>query len=137
VESQSPKGYQASRSLDEANEMSMNTAVQTAVFVEHNVVPFRLSVLPRHLALLEKWLSAGRCMGLCDASLYQPGEGGPKSPYVLVWVRENADPAYMVTPEGTRWVVTDYLRQRMLARVRTFDEALHLIRPVLPMTAAA
>ena len=117
--------------------MSASTAIDTTAFVSANVVPFRLSVLPRHLALLEKWLALGRCMGLCDASLYQPSEVGPKSPYVLVWVRENADPAYMVAPEGTRWVVTDHLRQRMLARLRTFDEALNFIRPVLPMTAAA
>jgi hypothetical protein len=126
-----------SRSLDEAAGMSTSAATKPSVYVGDNVVPFRLSVLPRHVALLQKWLRAGRCMGLCDASLYPPGEDGPKTSYVLVWVRENADPAYMVAPEGSRWVVTDHLRQHTLTRVRTFEEALHFIRPVLPMTAAA
>ncbi|MBV9538636.1 MAG: hypothetical protein JOY70_06855 [Acidisphaera sp.] len=117
--------------------MSTRTAQRFSTPLADNVVPFRLSVLPRHRVLLQKWLSAGRCMGLCDASLYGPSADGPKTSYVLVWVRENADPAYMVFPEGARWVVTDHLRQHHLARVRTFEEALHFIRPVLPMTQAA
>jgi hypothetical protein len=76
-------------------------------------------------------------MGLCDASLCQPGSEGAKSPYVLVWVRENADPAYMISAEGSRWAVTDHLRQNTLIRVQTFEEALYFIRPVLPVNAAA
>jgi hypothetical protein len=102
-----------------------------------NVVPFRVNVLPRHLSLLQKWLAAGRRMGLCDASLCRASEYGPRHPYVLVWVRENADPAYMVFSEGRRWVVTDHLRQNELTRVGSFEEALHFIRPVLQVTAAA
>lgn len=117
--------------------MQASTAIKLSLDTYDNVVPFRLSVLPRHLALLEQWLSAGRCMGLCDASLYEPGSEGPKTHYVLVWVRENADPAYMVVPDGARWCVTDYLRERTLARVRTFEEALQFIRPVLPAPVAA
>lgn len=102
-----------------------------------NVVDFHMRVLPRHVALLNKWLQAGRCMGLCDASAYPADEEGPATEYVLVWVRENADPAYMVAPDRMRWVITDYLRQQTLARVRSFEEALNFIRPVLPTHAAA
>jgi hypothetical protein len=76
-------------------------------------------------------------MGLCDASLCQPGPEGANTPFILVWVRENADPAYMISVQGTRWAVTDHLRQNTLVRVPTFEEALNFIRPVLPLNAAA
>lgn len=102
-----------------------------------NVVIFRLSVLPRHVGYLGKWLQAGKCMGLSDASVYPPEKDGPQTDFVLVWVRENSDPAYLICPEGQRWVVTDYVRSQVLFRVRTFEEALNFIRPVLPLTAAA
>jgi hypothetical protein len=102
-----------------------------------NVVGFRLSILPRHVVLLHKWLKAGRQMGLSDGSVYPPEDGGPSTEFVLIWVRENADPAYMIAPEGTQWIVTDYVRNRRLARTRGFEEALNAIRPVLPVDAAA
>ena len=117
--------------------MALSKAQTKRVVRTGNVVEFRLSILPRHLTLLAKWLRAGRCMGLCDASLCQPGPEGEKAPYILVWVRENADPAYMISVQGMRWAVTDHLRQNTLVRVSTFEEALHFIRPVLPLNAAA
>ena len=119
--------------------MATKTALRVPEEVRSgNVVEFRLSLLPRHGALLNRWLEAGRRMGLCDASVYPPEPtDGPTTDYVLVWVRENSEPAYMVTPEGMRWVVTDCVRHRVLARVRSFGEALHLIRPVLDDPATA
>jgi hypothetical protein len=98
-----------------------------------NVVDLRMRVLPRHLETMDRWLEAGRAMGLCDAAPFYPDDQDPgASEYVLVWVRENADPAYKVAPEGMHWTLTDTIRNQMLARVRTFEEALTLIRPVLP-----
>jgi hypothetical protein len=101
------------------------------------IVPLRQRIMPHHRTLLAKWLEAGRRMGLCDASAFSPVRGETQSDYVLIWVRENADPAYMVTPEGMLWVVTDCLRQHTLARLGTFEAALHFIRPVLPRSVAA
>ena len=107
-----------------------------------NVVPMHQRIMPRHTALLARWLDAGRRMGLCDASAFQPerprlaGEG-PRHDYVLVWVRENIDPAYMVVPEGAHWVVVDAVRQQTLARLSSFTAALNFIRPVLPLEVAA
>lgn len=88
-------------------------------------------------ALLARWVAAGLPMGLCDAHAYMPRgrERGPD--YVLVWVRENPDPAYMIQPAGHVWVVTDLVRDRVLDRKPSFAEALNFIRPVLPLDAAA
>lgn len=102
-----------------------------------NVLLLRQRIMPQHRMLLAKWLEAGRCMGLCDAWAYVPVRGETHTDYVLVWVRENADPAYMVAPEGMHWVVTDCVRQHTLARPGTFEAALQLIRPVLRRSAAA
>ena len=107
------------------------------VALTDNVVTLHARILPRHQALLTRWVDAGRRMGLCDASAFRPsGDAGPGE-YVLVWVRENIDPAYMILPEGRMWVVVDAVRQQHLARVTSFDAALHAIRPVLPADLAA
>ena len=106
-----------------------------------NVIELQMRVLPRHVAVLTQWLRAGRCMGLCDASAFQPGRGSgsgePSTDYVLIWVRENPDPAYMVTPSGSYWTVSDCVRQVVLGRLRSFQEALNFIRPVLDISQAA
>lgn len=107
-----------------------------------NVIPIRQRIMPRHAEVLARWLEAGRRMGLCDASAFSPervgfGSEGPRQDYVLVWVRENIDPAYMVMAEGLQWVVVDAVRQLTMARLPTFEAALDFIRPVLPAEAAA
>ncbi len=102
-----------------------------------NVVMLRQRLLPHHRAVLARWLEAGRCMGLCDASVCvaRPGQVDPD--YVLVWVRENPDPAYMITPEGMDWRVSDCIRNSVLAHHTSFEAALHCIRPVLKLHEAA
>lgn len=105
-----------------------------------NVVPLRQRIMPSHTALLARWVEAGRRMGICDASMFVPhGEtvGFDQANYVLVWVRENIDPAYMIVPEGNGWMVVDAVRQQNLVRVRSFAAALNFVRPVLPFEAAA
>ena len=107
-----------------------------------NVIDLQLRVLPQHIEVLTRWLQAGRSMGLCDASAVQSRRGPPTdvepgTDYVIVWVRENPDPAYMITPGGTSWTVSDCVRQRVLGRLRTFVEALEFIRPVLGASQAA
>lgn len=107
-----------------------------------NVIAFHMRVLPRHVAVLTRWLQAGRSMGLCDASAFQSRRGDvagiePNTDYILVWVRENADPAYMVTPAGSHWTVSDCVRQQVLGRLRSFEDALNFIRPVLGISKAA
>jgi hypothetical protein len=97
-----------------------------------NVIDLKMRVLDRHMETLTRWLDAGRAMGLCDAASYGPDKTeGAGTDYVLIWVRENPNPAYMVAPEGMHWTITDCIRSQMLARVRSFEEALTLIRPVL------
>ncbi|GAN87015.1 hypothetical protein Gain_0039_101 [Komagataeibacter intermedius TF2] len=71
-------------------------------------------------------------MGLCDADITNRDENDEiDMDHVLVWVRENANPAYMVRPEGMGWVLIDQIRERPLATYRSFEAALHAIRPVL------
>jgi hypothetical protein len=100
-------------------------------------VVLRQRLLTQHQELLSRWLEAGRCMGLCDASAYRAAPGRPEPDYVLVWVRENADPAYMITPEAMRWRVTDCIRGELLASHASLEAALHYIRPVLKVHQAA
>ena len=102
-----------------------------------NVVVLHPRITPRQTALLARWLEAGRRMGLCDASAFFPDRGERQRDYVLVWVRENPDPAYMIRFEAGNWVVTDAVRERELTRLSSFAAALHFIRPVLPLEAAA
>ena len=106
------------------------------------MIDLQTRVLPRHVAVLMRWLEAGRCMGLCDASAIQSRRNRldgiePGTDYVLVWVRENPDPAYMIMPGGTYWTVSDCVRQKVLGKLNTFDEALYFIRPVLPVLRPA
>ena len=102
-----------------------------------NIVVLRQRLLPHHREVLSRWLEAGRCMGLCDASACLPRPGRIEPDYVLVWVRENPDPAYMIAPEGMYWRVTDCIRSETLARHASFEAALHHIRPVLKLHEAA
>jgi hypothetical protein len=101
-----------------------------------NVIPLRQRVTARHNALLARWLAAGERMGLCDAQAFRQ-DAPRQGDYVLVWVRENPSPAYMVEPVGMRWVVTDLLRDQELARLSSFAVALNFIRPVLSVEIAA
>ncbi|NHN85931.1 hypothetical protein GOB93_14955 [Acetobacter musti] len=99
-----------------------------------NVVPFRMSVLQRHREHLARWLNAGLCMGLCDADVCVDDEAGYcNAEQILIWVRESADPAYIIRPMGSRWVVVDALRSNILSQQASFELALHFIRPVLPL----
>jgi len=100
-----------------------------------NVIPLRMSVLQRHREYLMRWLDAGARMGLCDADVCRDENGMAEQ--ILVWVRENADPAYRVRPEGMRWVLTDHLRDHRLGTFEDFESALQAIRPVLPVGAIA
>jgi hypothetical protein len=102
-----------------------------------NVVVLRQRILANHHEVLARWLEAGRCMGLCDASVFLASAGRCDPDYVLVWVRENPDPAYMITSEGMRWRVTDCIRGEALDSHTSFEAALHYIRPVLNLHAAA
>ena len=111
----------------------------SAAFQESsNVVSLRLCFLPRHREYLMRWLQAGASMGLCDADVSPRAAGDRDSvmlEHVLVWVRENADPAYMIRPEGMRWLVIDHVRNHKLGSFPSFEAALHCIRPVLTMDA--
>ncbi|NVN10034.1 MULTISPECIES: hypothetical protein [Nguyenibacter] len=99
-----------------------------------NVVPLRASFLPRHREYLMRWLEAGSCMGLCDIDVSSRSENGAIE-HVLIWVRENADPAYLLRPEGMKWVLIDNLRDHRLGAYQRFEAALYAIRPVLPCGA--
>ena len=79
-------------------------------------------------------------MGLCDADVTPRVNSQEESvmlEHVMVWVRENADPAYMVRPEGMRWLVIDHVRSHKLGSFSSFEAALHCIRPVLSAGAIA
>jgi hypothetical protein len=102
-----------------------------------NVVVLHPRLARRDLALLARWLESGRRMGLCDASAFPAERGTGGHEYVLVWVRENPDPAYMIRAEGRAWVVRDAVRAHDLARLPSFAAALHFIRPVLSLEVAA
>ncbi|MFT8817431.1 MAG: hypothetical protein ABF826_05335, partial [Komagataeibacter saccharivorans] len=101
-------------------------------YSDAKVVSLRQGFLPRHREYLMRWLQAGACMGLCDADVANRNEHDePDIEHVLVWVRENANPAYMVRPEGMGWALIDQIRDHHLATYRSFEAALHAIRPVL------
>jgi hypothetical protein len=102
-----------------------------------NVTALRQRIMPYHTGLLARWLDAGRRMGLCDAAAFTPRPGEPPGDYVLVWVRENPDPAYKISPEAMQWVVTDCVRNTILSRQRSFAAALNFVRPVLSLEVAA
>lgn len=101
------------------------------------VIPLRQRILQRHREYLMRWLKAGEAMGLLDAAVdtlssspvsYEVAE------QVLIWVRENAEPAYIVRPEGRGWVLIDHLCDREIGRYVSFAAALRTIRPVLPIS---
>ncbi len=98
-----------------------------------NIVPLQIRFLPRHREYLLRWLGAGAAMGLCDVDVTPrtPTDSAVHLEHVLVWVRECADPAYMIRPEGMRWLVVDHLRNHKLGSFSSFEAALHYIRPVL------
>jgi hypothetical protein len=97
-----------------------------------NVVPIRLKLLPRHREHLRRWLKAGSRMGLLDA-----GFEGDDGQDVLIWVRESAEPAYLVRAERMNWVVLDGAGTHRLGAFRAFEAALHCIRPVLSQAVLA
>ncbi|MCQ0041173.1 MULTISPECIES: hypothetical protein [Acetobacteraceae] len=102
------------------------------------VVPFRQKLLSHHRHYLATWLIASEKMGILDASIESSPDQQTADPsLVVIWVRENADPAYLISLRGPYWVLTDCLRDNELGRYRTFSEALHTIRPVLPLHASA
>src|SRR3978361_2260338 len=108
--------------------------------VNTNVVSLRLRFLPRHREYLMRWLQAGASMGLCDVDVSPRATGLNDTvvlEHVLVWVRENANPAYMIRPEGMRWLVVDHVRDHKLGSFSSFEAALHCIRPVLSAGATA
>ncbi|WP_428377302.1 hypothetical protein [Lichenicoccus sp.] len=115
-------------------------AAQIEFPANSNVVSLRLSFLPRHREYLLRWLQAGASMGLCDVDV-SPRAASNREPvtleHVLVWVRENADPAYMIRPEGMRWLVIDHVRNHKLGSFASFEAALYCIRPVLSCGAIA
>ncbi len=105
---------------------------QATIFV------FRPTITERHHAHLLRWLHAGRRMGLHDGQVTvtsRPGE--PRVLQAVIWVRENADPAYTVTPGRANWTVSDCVRNQRLGEFRTFEAALDFIRPVLGLEDAA
>lgn len=104
-----------------------------------NVVPLHFNILPRHREYLSRWLQAGLCMGLCDADIETEVSTvrGEAVTHVLVWVRENPDPAYVIEPRGMRWVLIDHIRGHELGIYNSFEQALHTIRPVLPLSSIA
>lgn len=115
----------------------MTTLQQAAGIAADNVVPFRANISDRQQLYLRRWLTAGRCMGLHDGYVCTgSGRGEPSGSYIAVWVRENADPAYTVAPEGSFWRVRDSIRNATLGSFRTLEAALHFIRPVLLMGVA-
>ncbi|GBQ04776.1 hypothetical protein [Saccharibacter floricola] len=119
------------------NTRSLTTSHQTSIC---EVIPLRQRILPRHKDYLMRWLEAGEAMGLLDAAVDTLSSS--PIPYevaeqVLIWVRENAEPAYIVRPEGRGWVLIDHLRDREIGRYVNFTTALRTIRPVLPLNEQA
>lgn len=102
-----------------------------------NIVPLRQGVLPRHREYLSRWLEAGLRMGLFDAEItttahQADAQDSAAIEHILVWVRENPQPAYMLRPQGMNWVLIDQLREHKLGSYSSFEVALNTIRPVLP-----
>ncbi|PHI95315.1 hypothetical protein BG621_05940 [Parasaccharibacter apium] len=96
------------------------------------IIPFRQKLLPHHRRYLAHWLTASQPMGILDASI-ESTQDSP-SPLIVIWVRENADPAYLIRLEGPQWVLMDCLREHELGRYTDLSAALHTIRPVLPLS---
>jgi hypothetical protein len=102
------------------------------------VVAFRLALTDRHRESLARWVKAGQRMGLHDAQICaDPDQPAGRGQQAVIWVRENADPAYAVIPRHGAWQVKDCIRSRALGEFRSFEEALDFIRPVGDLTQAA
>ena len=116
------------RSMLPTSRSTKTVATITEPSADGKVVPLRLTILPRHRSYLLAWLQAGGRMGLCDADVAS-GDNAE----VYIWVREHADPASAIRPEGMSWLVIDHLRGRKLGAFRSFEAALYCIRPVSPL----
>jgi hypothetical protein len=117
--------------------MPKRTAAKQESSLPPNVVALHQRLTSRHREVLDRWLQAGRCMGLCDACVCRADAAGSGSDYVLVWVRENPDPAYMIASVGLSWRIVDCIRNETLATHPSFEAALDHIRPVLKLHRAA
>lgn len=95
-----------------------------------NVIPLRQKILPHHKNYLAQWLEAGLPMGLLDALVESVS---PHKEQITIWVRENAEPAYIICPSGGHWVLKDHLHEHELGRFASLDKALNKVRPVLPL----
>ena len=98
------------------------------------IIPFQMEILSRHTDYLSRWLDASTPMGICNADIFTTEEkqAGTSSAYVVIWVRETADPAYKIYSRGNRWIVMDAVRDNILGSFAGFADALNMIRPVLP-----
>lgn len=102
-----------------------------------NVIPLRHGITDRDIEYLDHWMRAGQRMGLHDSQVcHGRGGGEPQGDYIVLWVRENADPAYIIAAEGLTWKVADMIRGICLGSFRTIGAALHFIRPVLQIGIA-
>lgn len=111
--------------------MNESQSVARVVISVADFVEVRSCITDVHRAHLKRWLFAGRRMGLHDGQIFYgrvPGE--PPGPYIAIWVRENADPAYIVKPDGRRWSVADAVRNVPLGNFDRLEAALQFIRPV-------
>lgn len=99
------------------------------------IIPFQMELLSRHREYLSRWVEAGHPMGVCDADVFSAPErqSGLSSEYVVIWVRETADPAYKIYSRGNKWVVMDAIRENQLGLFASFADALNMVRPVLPL----
>lgn len=99
-----------------------------------NVIEFRQKILKRHRAYLRRWLEAGQPMGLLAGQIEPPAlpQISGASEQIVVWVRENSAPAYLIYPKGCFWIAFDALQEHELGRFRSLPAALNAIRPVLP-----
>ncbi|QNT78037.1 hypothetical protein [Entomobacter blattae] len=104
-----------------------------SVSVHSHVIPMKKNFLPRHYEYLMRWLEVGSSMGLCDVDIsprFSANQEHDTIDYILIWVREKPDPAYMIKPIGTKWVVIDHLRNYQLGQYKNFEDALLRIRPL-------
>lgn len=99
------------------------------------IIPFQMEILSRHREYLSRWVEAGLPMGVCDADVFGSSdrEPGHSSEYIVIWVRETADPAYKIFSRGNKWILVDAIREHQLGQFASFADALNMVRPVLPL----